>query len=97
MTSSAVRLALAAGLLAGLCASGALAQPSGPIRLVPIRPAPTGTEVKPAEEPKEAKPAETDATPASPGVVTTTPAPTQPGIQVDTLQAIDAEIGRAHV
>lgn len=92
MTSSAVRLALAAGLLAGLCASGALAQPSGPIRLVPIRPAPTGTEVKPAEEPKEAKPAGTEAAPAAPGVVTTTtPAPAQPGIQVDTLQAIDAD------
>lgn len=91
MTSSAARLALAAGLLAGLCASGALAQPSGPIRLVPIRPAPSATEVKPAEEPKEAKPAETEAAPAASGVVTTTPAPTQPGIQVDTLQAIDAD------
>ncbi|MBM3534634.1 MAG: hypothetical protein FJX60_16530 [Alphaproteobacteria bacterium] len=88
MTSSAARLALAIGLLW----SGAVfAQPSGPIRLVPVRPAPPATEVKPAEEPKEAKPAEAETAPAAPGAATSSPSPAQPGIQVDTLQTVDAD------
>lgn len=90
MTSSAARLALVAGLLASL-GSAAVAQTSGPIRLVPVRP-PPATETKPVDEPKEAKPAESVTAPAQPsgtsGILTTVPAP---GIQVDTLQAIDAD------
>ncbi len=86
MTSSVARLAIAAGLVTSLWSAAAFAQGSGPIRLVPVRPAPTATEAKPAEEPKEAKPAETEeAAPAQ------TTAPASPGIQVDTLQAIDAD------
>ena len=93
MTSSAARLALVAGLLTSLWSAAAIAQGAGPIRLVPVRPVPPATEAKPVEEPKEAKPAETEAAPdpstSTPGVQTTAPA--QPGIQVDTLQAIDAD------
>lgn len=89
MRSSAARLALTAGLVAVLWSVTAEAQPSGPIRLTPARPAaaPPATEVKPAEEPK---PVETETQP-SPGTLTNAPSPPQSGIQVDTLQAVDAD------
>lgn len=89
MRSSAARLALAAALVAVLWSGAVEAQSSGPIRLTPTRPVapPPATEVKPAEDPK---PVATEAAP-SPGILTTTPSPPQPGIQVDTLQAVDAD------
>ena len=89
MRSSAVRLALAAALVAVLWSGAAEAQSSGPIRLTPTRPVapPPATEDKPAEDPK---PVATETAP-SPGILTTTPSPSQPGIQVDTLQAVDAD------
>lgn len=93
MTSSAARVALAAGLGVALWSLAALAQAPGPIRLTPVRPAPPpATEVKPAEEPKEATPAESEGgAQPSPGVLTAAPNPAQPGIQVDTLQTFDAD------
>ncbi len=90
MISSAARLALAAAVCAALWSQAAFAQSSGPIRLVPVRPAPPATEVKPAEEPKEAKPAETETAPAETTGAQTT-GPTQSGIQVDRLQDVDAD------
>jgi hypothetical protein len=93
MTSSAVSLALAAGLGAALWSAAAFAQASGPIRLTPTRPvAPPVTDVKPPDAPKEARPAEAEPPPqASPGILTTAPSSTAPGIRVDTLQTVDAD------
>ncbi|MBM3546649.1 MAG: hypothetical protein FJX54_06830 [Alphaproteobacteria bacterium] len=92
MTSLVVKGALAAGLGVALWSAAALAQASGPLRLVPVHPAPpAATEVKPAEELKEAKPAETEGAPSAPGAVVTSPSSPQSGIQVDTLQVVDAD------
>ncbi len=89
MRSSAARLALAAGLVAVLWSVAAAAQPSGPIRLTPARPPtpPPATEVRPAEDPK---PVPTEASP-SPGILPNAAGAPQGGIQVDTLQAVDAD------
>lgn len=92
MTNSAARAVLATLLGLALWSGSAAAQTTGPIRLVPVRPAPAATEVRPADEPGESKPEETEAAPeAYSGAVSTSPASSTPGIQVDTLQAVDAD------
>jgi hypothetical protein len=94
MTSSAARLLAASALVAVLGAGTALAQ--GPIRLTPPRPAPPPTtETKPVEEAKPAPPVSGSPTvlpPAGP-VGPAAPASATPpqGIQVDTLQSVDAD------